>query len=370
MLLLPSTLQCDPQNKLYSSANCNFPAVDISLSKLILSGIISLYPTGMCYRRLFVADHIPEKLWLKLVPRFLSSAKVFYNIILNNCVKGITLKKMADVSEAVIGDHQCKCWYWKNGVTLIIGGKVLFCINGLMKCGNTSDDAHRYSQSVTTEKIKTMQLVDEGTLNLLFPKNGDGIEVNVPDYVLQSSLHGKTHASSNLSPQILSQILEFINELCVSLFDGNFDKGIYSQCYINQVVICPFCYGDSHVPVADYPSGEAMETSLRSVYGKCIAGVNCVTKQVGIPGKAGCYGFDIQICILEAQKHGFVCCRNHGKLNLHHLTPDLVSKRFVSYTVAHCSYIVVYHIYLVKHCGNYFLSGNDYCSNYSNTITT
>ena len=324
-ILLPSTLQCDPQNKLYSSVKSNFPAVDIQLPVETSSGIVNLYSTGMCYRRLFVADHVPERLWLKLVPRFLSTVEVFYNILLNNCVEGVTLARMDNLSEAVIGSHRCKCLYWRNGITLVFGDKVLFCINGLIKCGDMSDDAYGHSQSVTTNKVNAMQSVDEGTQDQLFPKDGDGIEVNVPDYVLQSSLHGKTHASYKLSPQILAQILECINELCISLFEGNLDKGIYSQCYLNQVVVCPFCYGDTPVPVANSPNDEAMETSLRSVYGRHISGINYVTRQAGVPGNAGCYGFNIQICILEAQKYGFVCCPNHGKLNLRHLTPDIVS---------------------------------------------
>ena len=319
-LLLPSTLQCDPQNKLYSSVKSNFPAVDIHLPVKMSSGIINLYSTGMCYRRLFVADHVPEKLWLKLVPRFLSSVEVFYNILINNCAEEVTLARTANSSEAVIGNHQCKCLYWRNGVTLMFGDKVLFCINGLLKCGDMSDDRH--SQSVTIDKIKAMRSVDESTQNQLFPKDGDGIEVNVPDYVLQSSLHGKTHASRKLSPQILAQILEFVNELCISLSEGNLDKGIYSQCYFNQVVVCPFCYGDTPVPVANSRINEVVETSLRSVYGRHSSGVNYMTRQAG---NAGCYGFDIQICILKAQKYGFVCCPNHGKLNLCYLTPDIVS---------------------------------------------
>ena len=49
MLLLPTTLPCDPRNKLYSSVNCNFPAVNISLPKETSSGSISLHSTGMCY---------------------------------------------------------------------------------------------------------------------------------------------------------------------------------------------------------------------------------------------------------------------------------------------------------------------------------
>ena len=327
MLLLPSTLQCDPQNKLYTSANCNFPAVDISLPKNISSGTINLHSTGMCYRRLFVAKHIPEKFWFKLVPVFLSSAESFYNILLSNCVEGITLEKMADVGEAVIGDHQCKCWYWKNGITLIFGDKVLFCINGLMKCGDISDTVHGHSQSITTDKIKTMLLVDKSTPKQLLPKDGDGFEVNIPDYVIQSSLNGKTHASWKLSSQIQAQVFDILNDMCISFFRGDIDRGIYSQLYFKQVVVCPYCYGDSPVtvPTCSSTSDEMVEsqsTSLYNVYIRRISFVNYVMEQFE---NVYHYGFNIMICILEAQKNDFISCPNHGKLNLHYLTPDLVS---------------------------------------------
>ena len=326
MLLLPSTLQCDPHNKLYSSVNCSFPPVDISLQKNISNGIINLHSTGMCYRRLFVAKHIPEKFWFKLIPVLLSSAEIFYNILLNNCVEGMTLEKIVDVGEAVIGNHQCKCWYWRNGITLMFGDKVLFCINGLMKCGDMSDDAHRHSQSITTDKIKAMQLVDESKRNQLFPEDGDGIEVNIPDYVVQSSLNGNTHASCKLSLQIQAQVFDILNEVCIAFFRGDLDRGIYSQRYFKQVVVCPYCYGDSPVTVTNPPDDNEMveleASTLHYVYVRQISFVNYVIQEFE---DVGCYGFNIWICILEAQKNGFVSCPSHGKLNLRYLTPDLVS---------------------------------------------
>ena len=345
-LLLPSTLQCDPHNKLYSSVNCSFPPVDISLQKNISNGIINLHSTDMCYRRLFVAKHIPEKFWFKLIPVLLSSAEIFYNILLNNCVEGMTLEKIVDVGEAVIGNHQCKCWYWRNGITLMFGDKVLFCINGLMKCGDMSDDAHRHSQSITTDKIKAMQLVDESKRNQLFPEGGDGIEVNIPDYVVQSSLNGNTHASCKLSLQIQAQVFDILNEVCIAFFKGDIDRGIYSQRYFKQVVVCPYCYGDSPVSVTNPPDDNEMveleATSLHYVYVRQISFVNYVIQEFE---DVGCYGFNIWICILEAQKNGFVSCPSHGKLSLRYLTPDLVSifmlMLFCWLIISMCTYIII-----------------------------
>ena len=324
MLLLPSTLQNKPQHKLYSGINCNFPGIDISEPQKMLSGTVELHSTGMCYRRLFLCRYVPEKLWFKLVSQFVSSAQLFYNIFLNNCIEGMILEKMATIGDAVIGDLHCKCLYWKNCITLTVGDKVLFCINGLMQCGDMFDDAQRCSLSVTTDKIKSMQCVNVNMLTQLFPKDEDGIEVNVPDYVVHSSLNGKTHTSCKLGPQIQVQVFEILNELCIAYFNGDLDKGIYSECF-NQVVVCPYCYGDSSVTDTNSIAEEmlgAQEISLLTVYESHFGNINYVTKQVQ---DVGGYGFNIQICILEAQKRDFVCCLKHGRLNLHYLTPDLVS---------------------------------------------
>ena len=314
MLLLPSILQSNPQNKLCSTVKYNFPGKH-PMPKNMLSGhgVVDLRSTGLCYRRLFVANNISEKFWFKLIPQFVSSAEIYYNILLNNCVEGMTLEKMANIGDAVIGDHHCKCLYWKNRITLLFGDSVLFSINGLM----------HFEDTPTTVKTKTMQFAK--TKKQLFPKEGDGLEVTVPDYVVQSSLNGETRTSCKLSSRILAQVLEVLNELCIAFSKGNIDKGIYSQRFLHQVVVCPYCYGDSPVAAdsfSTYEIIEPQERSLHSVYKKFISSVNYEIKQFE---NVGGYGFDIQICIFEAQNDGFVCCPNHGNLNLLHLTPDLVS---------------------------------------------
>ena len=270
-----------------------------------------------------MTNNIPEKFWFRLISQFASSAKMFYSILLNECVEGVIPEKMSEIGDAVVGGQSCKCRYWKNGVILFFGDKVLFCINGLLQYEETSDNSHRRAASVTLGKIKNMQLIDVNERKQLLPKDGDGLEVNVPDYKMWSSLNGKTHFSCKLGPKMLAQVLEILNELCIALFNGDLDKGIYSQNYFSQAVICPYCYGDSHVDVPSSPTDDRVivseETSLGSVYEKMISTLDYVQSK-----DTGCYGFDIQICILEAQKRGFVYCPNHGRLNLLYLAPDLV----------------------------------------------
>lgn len=324
MLLLPSTLQNGPQNNLYSTVEYTFPGVVVSTPKDVSSVVNDLCPTGMCYRRLFVANKIPEKFWFKLVSHFASSTKMFYNI-LNNYVN---LERMSNT-----GDHQCKCLYWKNGVIFYFGDKVMFCINGLVQHG----DKTRAATSVTLEKISNMKLVDVNEQKQLFPKDGDGVEVNVPDYVLWSNR--KAHSFCKLGPKILAQVLEIFNEVYITLLGGDLDKGIYSQSYFKQVVVCPYCYGDSPMCVADSPTNETIEpeeATLGSVYARVICSIDYVYVETEYQNVGG-YGFDIQICILEAQRHGFIYCPNHGELKLLDLTPDLVSLNLYTAIVGICT---------------------------------
>lgn len=360
-LLLPSALNSDPRNKLYSSVNCKFPGdevPDLSVQKRASYGSIlsvaasteslfkslSIFFTGMCYRRLFLAPHIPGNFWWKLIPRFISSASSFYQIIINNCVKGMTVGKMANVGDAVICNNHCKWLYWSNGITLTFGDNVLLCINGLMRSDDTNN---RTPLSVTVDKIKNMKFFNGSQWEQQFYTHIDGFEVNVPEYILQSSVEetGQTNFSCKLGCQILSHILEILNELCTELFKGHPEKGIYSGSHFSQLVPCPHCYGDKspldgRVSPVDYEDSNGITNeSLHFLFSQSIRPID-FTKDAVVP-ENNCYGYNIQSCILEAQKNGILSCPNHGKLRLIYLTPDLVC--------AECVQLYVYVYICLKH---------------------
>ena len=324
MLLLPSTIQSDPQKTIHSNVKYNFPGTEITVPKDILSGTINLHSTGVCYRRHFIANNIPEKFWFKLISEFVSLAEIFYNIFLNNCVEGMSFGKMASITDVAIGDYHCKYSYCKNSITLLFEDKVLFSINVLTQCKDTRDSTHG---TVTISRLKNMQLISVNSRKLLFPKDGSGLEINVPDYVVHSSFIGKTFTSYKLGPGILAQVLEILNEVFIAFFNGDFDKGIYSQSYFSHVVICPYCCGDSCVDLEiPHSSDEITELPRTSLYSLMRERCESVSYTVENFDSVGGYGFDIHICIFEAQnENGFVSCPSHGNLSLIHLTPDLVS---------------------------------------------
>ena len=337
-LLMPLTLKNNTQYKIYSSSNCNFPHNPINPRARLISiplppvdthvqSRINLFTTGMCYRRLFLAHHIPQNFWYKLIPRFITSAKIFYGILLNNCTKGMTIERITNAGDAVICSNHCRWLYWCNGITLTFGNDVLLCVNGLLQPDSTRED--NACNAFPLDKIRATQFFDGYHWKQLFSSGVHGFEVKVPDYVVESFLNEnhEIHSSFKLGSQILSHVLEILNELSVDFEKGDFEKGIYSRSYFNQLVMCPYCYGDNPVTAAD--SNEASYTrrfrssTLYGLYTESIES-SVVVEDTECPEGSLC-GFNIQFCILKAQTHeGSVKCSNHGALELKYLTPDLV----------------------------------------------
>ena len=347
-LLLPSALTNNFQHKVYFSTNCNFPRKSVAEIKsscktrnpsfggmfppidahiLPKHKRMNLLSTGVCYRRLFIAHHVPESFWRKLIPRFITSAKIFYNILLNNCIEGITVEKMSNTGDALICNNQCKWLYWCNGITLTLGDNVLLCINGLLQQDSPNEVNHKTPLSMMVDKYKAVNSFDGYQWKQLFPS--DFIEVKVPDYLVESSSeeHCEVHSSSKLGSQILSHVLEILNELSIDFVKGDFDKGIYFGSYFTQLVPCPYCLGDQSVSasIIDNSQAEILRTeTLYNLYTESIQSIS-VTENSTNQNISGLVGFSIQFCILKAQKHkSHVDCPTHGWLKLKYLTPDLV----------------------------------------------
>jgi len=344
--LIPSVLQNDPHNKLFSSTDCYFPCNEmpqLPLKKQFsYQGLlpapayakctyktITLHFTGMCYRRLFLAHHVPEMFWRKLISRFISSANNFYTILLKNCTEGIGIEMMANVGDAVICNNHCKWLYWSNGITLTFSGDVLLCVNGLTSVGSDVD-SHRVPLSVTMDKIKTMKFLNGRKWVQYFHEDIDGFEVNIPDYLVQSCIKetGVMHTSFKLGTQILAQVIEILNELCTEVFENNSEENIYSSIHLQQVVPCPYCYGDKLGIDVGFNSSSISEhsasKSLHSLLGQTLCPVDVYDDDYVESAGAGSHGFNIQFCILKAQKDGIVSCPVHKELKLMYLTPDLV----------------------------------------------
>lgn len=227
---------------------------------------LMLHATGLCYRRIVLLHHIPISFWARLLARCLSSASHFYKIILNNCVRGMAFQRLANPGDVVIGQIPCQWIYWKTGITLDFDNRPLLFVSNLVNPNDVDEDGGKKPFSNTVGKITKMGLFNGREWEWTFEKFKNGFEINVPDYILESwSENSQTEkrVSYLLSAQIMSHILEVIDEVLKEWFEG--DSGLYSSAshVIQQFVPCPYCFGDEETPVAKRFKEENLNISLQ-----------------------------------------------------------------------------------------------------------
>ena len=319
-------------NRQRSSTGCMSAVVHTTIDKQI-----KLVFTGMCYRRVFGADHIPANFWPRLIARFLSSVESYQKIICNNCFPNIRCENFVDGSGS-IGALKCEWSYGKNYVIFTLGNNDILRINGLYH-GHDGSRRVRISISDTVNIVGQMQ-VYHGNAGFKPINLNDGFEVTIPDYIVHSGSdpNNLVHQSELMSAQILSHVLETIDEVLKDWFEGLLERGIYSDRYLTHFIPCPFCFGDDDIK--DFVDSDESDDS------------HC--DEVSIPptnnGKP--VGFSVQYCLSQARISNYVDCPNHsdcrkpnhsdcgkpnhsdcgkpnhsdcGKLMLKYLAPDLVS---------------------------------------------
>ena len=172
---------------------------------------IKLLHTGMCYRRIFAADHIPSNFWPRLIARLLSSAESFQKIICHNCFSEIRCQNFVDGS-AGIGALKCEWSYGKNHIELILGGSTLLCVNGLYTFHEGSR-REKICISNTVHKVEQMQIY-HGSAGFKQINLNDGFEVTIPDYIVHSGpnldnlVHQSEHMSYHASWKLLMKYLK------------------------------------------------------------------------------------------------------------------------------------------------------------------
>ena len=281
---------------------------------------IVLHSTGMCYRRIFAADYIPVNFWPRLIARFLSSAKSFHKIICNNCFTNIHCENLLEAGNAVIGVLPCRWSCGKSHITLKLGDDVIFCANGLYGANDVDNKRKKTPISHSVKLLEKMHIY-HGSNDDFKPVNvSDGFEVSIPDYIVNSGTNTEnlTHESTLMGAQILSRVLEIIDEVLKGWFEGLTEHGIYSTNYLTQFIPCPYCFGDT-----------APKDVLDATLEKELDEDPCNDEMPGqIP--SGLVGFSFQYCLHQARLSNFVKCFNsscsYGKrLSLKCLAPDIVS---------------------------------------------
>ena len=263
---------------------------------------VTLFPNGMCFRRVFVADHIPANFWPRLIARFLSSAHSFHAIICDNCSSDVHCENLVNIGSANIGSLKCGWSYGKNYITLCLGEDALLCVNALCSFDNNSN---RQRKRTITSKVAKANIY-HGDEDFKLLDIYDGFEVTIPDYSVNSQCppNNVAYNSELMSAQILSRVLETVDEVFRDWFDGLSDRGIYSERYLTHFVPCPFCYDGKK---AGDTNNASQATSLQ-------------------PKKAkNPVGLSVRYCLLQARTSDHIKCPNCGELLLKDLAPDLVS---------------------------------------------
>jgi len=332
MLLIPSFLQNKEPKKLFSIEHYNFPRkkhsyykFDDSLvtkssrnDKVRFSALemmsVDLCSTGMCFRRLFFADRIPPNIWPKLIARFLLSVhqNSFHKIICDNCVCGVPYKLTSSAGDALIGNLFCKWSYGKNYIELSLGEYVLLRVNAFRSYNN--DESKHMTISATKKKLETMMVhKHKGKTAQESMLNREGFEVNIPDYIIisrNSEQGGDIHSSDLVSMQILSHVLETIDEVLRDWFEGLSEEGIYSDKHLSHIVPCPYCCGDEVIEEFNvYDQNEDVVPN----------------HQNGPMTTNACVAFSIQFLLQQMNKSDCVICCHHGKVTIKDLAPDVVS---------------------------------------------
>ena len=319
-LLIPPFIQNKESKKLFSSEQYNFPRKKCAVvfeddsstmrcrrtDKIVFSSAqlmsVDLCSTGMCFRRLFFGHHIPANIWPKLIARFLLSVEQnsFHKIICDNCVPFVPYKLTSSAGDALIGSLLCKWSYGKNYIELSLGEYNILCVNALY-----SKEANKIV-SATRSKLENMVVHKQNkeTIEELMLQQ-EGFEVNIPDYVVISRSEDNTevHHSDLMSMQMLSHVLEIIDEVLRDWFEGLSERGIYSDNYLSHIIPCPFCCGDSHVDDNDHDDD-----------------ANVTFKNKGVTSIA----FSVQYLLQQARVSNSITCPNHGELEIKYLAPDVV----------------------------------------------
>ena len=277
---------------------------------------VVLHSTGMCYRRIFVADYIPINFWPRVIARFLLSTENFQKIICSNCFTNVYCESFVEIGNANIGALPCKWSYGKNHIIFMLEHDVILRVNGLYGFKDVENRRKKIPISNSVSKLEDMHIY-HGSVGFKSMNVNDGFEVTIPNYVVQSgpSTNNLAHKSRLMSAQILSHVLETIDEVLKDWFEGLLEEGIYSDKYLTHIIPCPYCFGDTKPK-------EILDASLEE---ELLEDPSNDMHSIEVSGGVG---FSFQYCLYQARRSNFVRCFNRtcsGRLSLKYLTPDLVS---------------------------------------------
>lgn len=258
---------------------------------------LSLHSNKSCYRRIFMAPHVPVSFWPRFIARCLSCN--YFCQILVNCGKDIAVNRCPAPNKTVVDGEVFQWHYDRRNISLLFGDFTLLTVNSM---GN------RLSKKV----IKFFDSLEEILVECRYK---EGFVVTIPSYtVVTMKDDNELQCNETFSPQILAHVLELIDQVMRDHFEGLLDQGIYNDNFLLQLIPCPFCYGDKHPDAVGLSSAEDIDQDPR------------------YEGILFC--FSIQFCLQKQQGFEDVICyriHNVNLLEIKYIAPDLVCLLFYIY---------------------------------------
>lgn len=249
---------------------------------------LSLHNNKSCYRRIFMAPHVPVSFWPRFIARCLSRNNYFCKILVS-CGKDITVERSPIPNKTVVDGEFFQWHFGKRNISLQFGDHTLLTVNSI---------GDRLSKMV----IRYFDSLEGNPVECHYK---EGFVITIPSYtVVTMKDDNELQHNKTFSSQILAHILELIDQVMRDHFEGLLDQGIYNDNFLLQLIPCPFCFGDKHPDVVNTED------------------IDQDTRYKGI-----LFCFSIKFCLQKQQEmEDIVCFRIHNVnvLEITHIAPDLV----------------------------------------------
>lgn len=314
--------------------------------------------TGLIYRRMLLLPPIASGFWSKLIALFLQKAD-FQQIVKAATPGELALHPSGPSHRlrSIIGNLELAWIYWKTGIVLYVGEKVVLRVNSLQENEFSDPQASLNARdsiySVRRNKLRLFHYQGEGGWQSIPSHFKEVIEVVVPEVYIERSSNNRTSndtdARLDLSAKILAKALEIVDEVLKNHCEHLAATGIYSLNDMLHVIPCSVCYGDrDNRPQDDdiqesfdlgdgaiHPQEAIIPHLLRNgvhlsqradVVDEPDRGVRVIGSNETDSLKGGAiHVFTVDMCIKQTFTADYVLCPKHGPMGIQYLAPDLVS---------------------------------------------
>ena len=295
-ILIPSLLEDITEEQAGLTQTFIFPPNDrqFSAGDITRRKKLYLHSNKSCYKRIFVAPHVPVSFWSRFIARCLSCN--YFCQILVNCGKNVTFRRCPLPNKIVVDDELFQWRYGKRSISLLFGDYLLLTVNSIRD--RLSNKVIKYYDSLEGAPVECHYK--------------EGFIVYVPSYtIVTHNGDNKLHHNETFSPQILAHVLELTDQVMRDHFEGLLDQGIYNDNFLLQLIPCPFCFGDKYPDTVGLINTDDVDLDAR------------------YEGLLFC--FSVKFCLQKQQEfEDIICFRIHrtNVLDIKHIAPDLVSLIF------------------------------------------